>query len=256
MTLAVDPKDSDLRLHSAVQHVRQIISGAGYGVPAAALNDRALGAWVRAHGVTVTARGNDELDLVQYSGIRPSQVVLRCGPTSDSIRRAINLGVFRFIVYTPQQISRLGECAQRTKYMYLDERSPLVVGGRRLVVIGLHSEVEDSCGPVEWASAAERLLCRTALLKTCGSPIHRIILSGGSTDAWLSDRPSQLMSIVWAVDEALRQGCERWQLSRPAVTLLPLISCPRSATPFGPTDAEGHSAKHAVTEHSGVRQHG
>lgn len=224
MTLALDATDGDPRLQTAVQRVRHVISGAGYGLPAAALIDGALAAWVRGHGVTVIARDDNELDLAQYNGIRPNQIVFRCGPTSDAIRRAVNLGVFRFIVYTPQQIYRLGEYAQRTRYIYLDERAPLVVGDRRLVVIGMHSEVDDSSGPVEWAAAAERLLCRTALLKTCGSPIHRIILSGGSTDAWTSDQESYLMSIAGAVDEALRQGCERWQLPRPAVTLLPLTS--------------------------------
>jgi hypothetical protein len=58
-----------------------------------------------------------------------------------------------------------------------------------------------------------------ALLKTCGSPTKRIMLSGGSTDIWLNNQAPQLESIVCAIDEALREGCERWQLSRPAVTL-------------------------------------
>lgn len=230
MTLALDTADDTPRIHTSIQLMRHVISGAGYGVPAAALSDRSLAAWVRTHGVTVTAQGDDELDLLQYSGIRPTQVVFRCGPDIGSIRRAVNLGVFRFIVRTPPQIARLGECAQRTKYIYLDEQSPLVIADRRLKVIGLHSDVDDSAGTVEWAAAAERLLCRSALLKTCGSPIKRMMLSGGSTDVWLNDLAPQLESIVHAVDDALREGCERWQLERPAVTLAPLISTVGPAT--------------------------
>jgi len=230
MTLALDTADDTPRIHTSIQLMRHVISGAGYGVPAAALSDRSLAAWVRTHGVTVTAQGDDELDLLQYSGIRPTQVVYRCGPDIGSIRRAVNLGVFRFIVRTPPHIARLGECAQRTKYIYLDEQSPLVIADRRLKVIGLHSDVDDSAGTVEWAAAAERLLCRSALLKTCGSPIKRMMLSGGSTDVWLNDRAPQLESIVHAVDDALREGCERWQLERPAVTLAPLISTVGPAT--------------------------
>ena len=72
---------------------------------------------------------------------------------------------------------------------------------------------------MEWASAAERLLCRTALLKTCGSPTHRIMLTGGSTELWLNDQASHLASVVDAIDDALREGCERWQVARPAVKL-------------------------------------
>ena len=233
MTLALDPTDSTPRIHTSIQLMRHVISGAGYGVPAAALNDRSLAAWVRAQGITVTAHDDDELDLVQYNGIRPTQVVFRCGPVTGSVRRAVNLGVFRFIVCTPQQIARLGECAQRTKYIYLDDESPLVIANRRLKVIGLHSDVDDSGGVVEWAAAAERLLCRSMLLKTCGSPIHRIMLSGGSTDIWLTDQAPQLTSIVHAVDDALREGCERWQLPRPAVTLAPLVSTASMTTALG-----------------------
>lgn len=211
MTLALDLPDHTARLQESIQLTRRVISGAGYGVPASALNDHALAAWVREHGITVTAHDDDELDVVQFNGIRPTQIVFRCGPATATIRRAVNLGVFRFIVRTEHQIARLSECAQRTRYVYLDDCSPLVLGNRRLKVIGLHGDVGDAGDALDWASTAERLLCRTALLKTCGSPVHRIMLSGGST--------SQLTSVVTAVDEALREGCRRWQLARPAVTL-------------------------------------
>jgi hypothetical protein len=222
MTLALDTTNDAPRLHDSIQLARRLIPSAGYGVPAAALHDRTLATWVRAHGVTVTARDDDELDLLQYSRIRPTQIVFRCGPVTDSIRRAVNLGVFRFIVCTEQQVTRLAETAQRTKYIYLDDHSPLVVGDQRLKVIGLHGDVDASGGAVEWACVAERLLCRMALLKTCGSPTHRIMLSGGSTEIWLNNDGPQLTSIVCAIDEALRAGCERWQLARPVVTLAPL----------------------------------
>jgi hypothetical protein len=230
MTLALDSTNYTPRLHDSIQLMRGVISSAGYGVPAVALRDRSLAGWVRTRGITVTAHDDDELDLVQYSGIRPTQVVFRCGPMTDSIRRAVNLGVFRFVVCDEHQIARLSQCAQRINYLYLDEHSPLVLGNRLLKVIGLHSDVDDSGGAVEWASVAERLLCRSALLKTCGSPIHRIMLSGGSPELWLNDQEPQLTSIVRAVDEALHEGCERWRLPRPAVTLAPSTATGRAVT--------------------------
>lgn len=222
MTTALRSTDSAPRLHDSIHLVRSVISNAGCGLPAAALQDRTVADCVRSQGVTVVANGDDELELLQYSGIRPGQVVFRCGPVTDSIRRAVNLGVTRFIVGTAQQIAGLTACAQRTKYVYLDGRAPLVLGDRRLHVVGLHTDVDVAGGTVEWASAAERLLCRAALLKTCGSPISRIMLSGGPTDVWLDGDAPQLTSIVHAVDDALHDGCERWQVSRPAVTLAPL----------------------------------
>lgn len=222
MTLALDATDCTPHLQTSIQRMRQVIPGAGCGLPAAALHDRAVATWVRDHGLTMTAHNSGELDLVRHHGIRPVQVVFRCGSVSDDMRRAVNLGVSRFVVGTAPQMARLAECAHRTVYVYLDEHAPLVLGDRKLKVIGLHSDVDDDGGAVEWAAAAERLLCRTALLKTCGSSIIRLSLSGGSTLDWLNDQASQVMSIVTAVDDALRQGCGRWHLWRPAVTLSPL----------------------------------
>jgi hypothetical protein len=223
MTLALDTADCVPRLDSSIHLVRGVISSAGCGVPATVLNDATLAAWVSAHGVTVIAHDGSELDLSRDSGIRPAQIVFRCGTGTDSIHRAVSLGVTRFTLSTEQQIVHLGRCTKRTKYVYLDDRSPLVLGDRRLKVVGLHGDVDDTGGAVEWASVAERLLCRTALLKTCGSPVKRIMLSGGSTELWLSSPAARLTSIVRAVDDALQKGCERWQLPRPAVTFAPLM---------------------------------
>jgi len=222
MTLAVRATNRALDLDFSIQLTRRALPRAGFGVPASALADRPLAAWVRDRGVTVTAHDHDDLDVVQSNGIRCTQVVFRCGPETDVIRRAADLGVFRFVAGTSHQIARLRECAPRTEYVYLDVDSPLVFADRRLRVIGLFSDVDDAGGPVEWASAAERLLCRTALLKTCGSPVGRIMLSGGSTEAWLDGHAPRLVSVVTAVDDALREGCERWHLPRPTVTLAPV----------------------------------
>ncbi|BBY31143.1 hypothetical protein [Mycolicibacterium sediminis] len=219
MHTALVTNDSPPLLDS-IRVVRGVITGAGCGVPAAALVDAAVTRWVREHGLTVTVDADDHLARVLSRGIRPNQLVFRCGPVTDSIRRAVNLGLTRFVVDTSQHIASLSRCAQRTRYLYLDARSPLVLGDRRLRVIGLHADVDASQGAVEWSAEAERLLCRAALLKTCGSPVRRIVLRGGSSEPWLTGGAEQLTVIAAAVDDALREGCERWQVSRPAVTLV------------------------------------
>ena len=207
-------------LRNSIRGVRSALPGAGCGVSAAALADPAVARWVREHGLTVTVDADDHLARVLSTGVRPNQLVFRCGPVADSIRQAVNLGLTRFVVGTSRHIAGLSHCAQRTKYLYLDGRCPLVLCDRRLSVIGLHADVDDSGGAVEWAAEAERLLCRAALLKTCGSPVRRIVLSGGSGDPGPTGGTDRLTGIAAAVDAALREGCDRWQVSRPAVTLI------------------------------------
>jgi hypothetical protein len=227
MTFVLGMTEHAPHLHKSVELVKGMIPGAGCGVPADALTDHALATWVRAHGLTVTAHDDDELDLLRFRGIRPVQILWRCGMAAGPIRRAVTLGVSRFIVDTPQQMARLAEDTRSTKYIYLDVQSPLVLGDRHLKVIGVHGDVDDSDGTVEWASVTERLLCRAALLKTCGASTKRITLSGGSTDLWANDPTERLAAIVTAVDDALRDGCARWQLPRPAVSISPLtLGCP------------------------------
>jgi hypothetical protein len=222
MTSTLEMTDHAPQLHRSVELMKAIIPGVGCGVPAGALDDHALAAWVRAHGLTVTAHDDGELDLLRFHGIRPIQVVWRCGVDARPIRRSLGFGVSRFIVDRPEQMDRLAEDGNGTKYIYLDEGSPLVVGDRQLKVIGLHGDVDDSDGTMEWGTAAERLLCRAALLKTCGASIKRITLSGGSTDMWMTDSHEQLATVASAVDDALREGCARWQLPRPTVSISPL----------------------------------
>lgn len=192
---------------------------AGRRVPAAALTDRALADWVRTHGVSVTARGGRDLDLVRFHGIRGVQVVYRCGPDAAATGRAVALGVSRYIVDTAQQMARVGDCAHTTKYLYLADQAPLLLGDRLLRVIGLHTDVEDAGSPDAWAAAARLLVSRTAVLKACGSVVKRIDLSGGSVQQWLNMAAVQTNPIADAVEAAVHDECDHWMLAQPAVTL-------------------------------------
>lgn len=183
---------------------------AGFAVAAAALGDPLTAAWVRAQGITVHAGGEDDLERVQQVGVRPVHVVFRCGEVTDAVRRAAGLGVRRFIASTPRHVDALSRCAPRRAYVFLDESAPAVFGENRLRIIGLHIDVDASGGLIEWASAVERLLCRAALMKTCGLPAARISLTGGSADPW---------RVATVVDDALEEGCLRWRLPRPSVML-------------------------------------
>lgn len=197
---------------------------AGHCVPAAALADRTLADWARSHGVSVAARDDHDLDLVRYRQIRPIQVVFRCGAAAAPIRRAVAMDVSRFIVDTAQQMARVAEDAHSTKYLYLTDQAPLMLGDRRLTVVGLHTEVDRADDAAEWAVAARGLVRRATVLQACGSTVRRLALSGGSLCFWA--HAPQVAGIVVAVDHAVRTECDARRLPRPAVTLAALTVAP------------------------------
>ncbi len=201
MTLALDPV------------IPQTVINVGHSVPAAALTDRRLAEWARAHGVSVTVCDDEGLNAVQRHRIRPFQVVCRCGPVTAISRRAVGLGVRRFIVDTAHQMARLDECAANTLYLYLDDRAPLMLGDRRLKVIGLHADVQDGGTGADWATAARALVRRAAILQACGSSVQRIALSGGPTGGLREDWLRALDLSVW-------EECQEQRIPLPRVTVL------------------------------------
>ncbi|MCV7435035.1 hypothetical protein [Mycolicibacterium bacteremicum] len=190
----------------------------GHSVPAAALRDRRIAEWIRSHGISVTACDDSDLNLIRFHGIRPIQVVLRCGGSSKTLRRAVRLDVSRFIATTAPQLARLAECADSTRYVYLDDAAPLMLGDRRLRVAGLHTRVCDG----DWTAAARTLVARSAVLQACGSTVKRIVLSGGPTELWLNVDSGPAAAIVAAVDEVVRTEAARWNVPRPAITMAAL----------------------------------
>lgn len=209
------------RLSASVHAVRRILPMAGCVVPAEVLTDAGVAGWVRTHGVAVSVCGDVELALVRAGGVRPVHVVLRCSRGTETLRRAAASGVVRFVVSTDRHVDVLTGCPQPTKHVYLDDQGPAVVGERRLDVVGMHCDVDEERGIAAWSAATERLLSRMALVRSCGLMLTRISLTGGSTEPWLSGNTRELAAIASAVDDALDDGCARWRLPRPAVSLGP-----------------------------------
>ncbi|WP_199255928.1 hypothetical protein [Mycolicibacterium mengxianglii] len=218
MTLALDAAAAD---EPPLLTSTRVLVHAGHSIPAAALKDPQLAAWVHSHGVSVTARDDHDLDLVRQHKVRVVQVVYRCGTSTAALHRAVALGVSRFVVSTAQHMAQIADHASATKYLSLDDQAPLMLGDKRLKVIGLHTEVNDCDQATEWACAAERIVSRSAVLKACGSTIKRITLSGGSTQFWLASDAAQA-GIIEAVGQAVREQCDHWHLPCPAVTLAAL----------------------------------
>lgn len=194
---------------------------AGFALPAASLGDPVVAGWVRAQGLAVIACNDTDLDLIEAGGVRPVHVVLRCCPTTRTIQRAPALGVVRYVVSTDRHVDVLSGCAAPSTYVYLDEHGPVVLGERRLGVVGMHCIVDGSGDAPEWGAATEQLLSRIALMRECGLTPTRISLGGGATGASFTGGVLELTAIARAVDEALDDGCARWRVPRPVVTLAP-----------------------------------
>ncbi|MGE2731390.1 hypothetical protein ACQI4F_18075 [Mycolicibacterium vaccae] len=170
--------------------------------------------------MAVTVRDADEIALARTAGIGVDRIAFRCAAEPDEIRRAAALGVARFAVSTERHVAVLAGCAQPVKYVHLHLRGPVVLGDHDLRVVGMYCEVSDPDDG--WALAVEGLLARTATMRRCGLAVGRVSLVGGSANGWLRGCAPQLSDIVATVDEALDEGCSRWRLPRPAVTLVPL----------------------------------
>ncbi|OKH72393.1 hypothetical protein EB72_21780 [Mycobacterium sp. SWH-M1] len=209
------------RLPSSIRSVRRRLPMSTCCVPAGALRDPAVAGWVRSHGVTVAVAGVDELEQTGHCGIGAEHVLLRCDATTSPIRAAVAAGVTHFVVGTERHIDVLSAVDHPGIAVYLDDRGPAVIGERRLQVVGLHADVDDSAGAVEWGMAAERLLCRTAILRTCGLPLDRISLTGGDPSDWIYGESGVSGAVAAEVDGALSDGCARWRLARPSVMLGP-----------------------------------
>lgn len=210
------------RLPVSMRAIRRLLPLAGCGLPAASLSDPSVAAWVRAHGVTVYAGDGDELDLAGQCGVRPAQLVLRCGATDEPIVGALDLGVTRFVVSCEQHVDVLVTCAHHDTYVHVDGECPVVQGRGYLDVIGLHCDVAAS-GPLGWGAAAEVLLGRIAQLRCGGSALTRISLTGGPVALWIDGDKAELKAIAAAVDDAIDEGCARWRLPRPSVTFAPSV---------------------------------
>ncbi|MGK2853969.1 MAG: hypothetical protein ACSLE3_07705 [Microbacteriaceae bacterium] len=208
------------RLPVSMRAIRRLLPLAGCGLPAVVLSNPSVAAWVRAHGVTVYACGDAELELAGACGVRPSQMVLRCGGAAEPIRCAVALGVNRFVVSSDRHVDVLMGCAHHGTFVHVDDEGPEVTGQGCLDVIGLHCDVHAS-GPSDWGVAAERLLGRIALMRTGGVALTRISLTGGPAAIWIEGDKPELRAIAAAVDDAIDEGCARWRLPRPTVTFAP-----------------------------------
>jgi hypothetical protein len=208
------------RHQESLDALRRVLPGAGYGLAAGELSDPAVAGWAAAHCVTVFADDDQDLDELCRNGIRPVQVVLRCGDDIDRIRRGIGMGITRFMASDDDDIAALAEYAHRDTYVYLDVTAAPPQSRRRAQIIGLSCTIDEFDGYLAWPAAADRMLCRLATLHSCGLRPNRICLIGGS---------SEMALVAAAVRDAIDDGCARWRQPAPKIVLAPRVGAPEPA---------------------------
>ena len=125
---------------------RKAFPWAGITCPAEAVRLPAVAKWVKKHGYAIDVRSSDELTLAISAGIPPARIVMHdSGATAGPIRRAVNVGVGRFVIGSSQQIAVLASCAQRPQRVLIDVTTDqahdavnAVLARNRLNLIGLH----------------------------------------------------------------------------------------------------------------------
>lgn len=209
------------RLRASIRTVRRVLPRASCGLPAGLLVDPMVAAWVRGHGITVYAGDAYGLGLVRAAGVAPEQVVWQCGPSAVGISGALSCGVRRFLASAPGQLNTLADLAPGLASVHLDHACLMGTKPSAGVgVVGIHCRVDISV-PAQWGIAADLLLGGIAGLRRLGVNVTRISLIGGPADVWLRADKHELTALASAVDDAIDDGCERWRLPRPALTLGP-----------------------------------
>ena len=83
---------------------RKAFPWTGITCPAEAVRLPAVAKWVNKHGYAIDVRSSDELTLAISAGTPPARIVMHDdGATAGPIRRAVNVGVGRFVIRGTQR---------------------------------------------------------------------------------------------------------------------------------------------------------
>lgn len=200
------------------QRWRKAFRGCGVAYPATVLAIPSAATWVREHGCQVDAHSPQGIAFALAAGVPPARVILHCnGATGRTISDAIRLGVGQFIVDGARSAAMLAACADDPQHVVVDvtcnDGDELVAAAHAaepLTVTGLYREaetVEDAVAPM--------FECMADARRRRGLLMRRI---GVAVPGQQSRSPDLLAA---AICDAVEDGCARFRLPRPAVTVFP-----------------------------------
>jgi diaminopimelate decarboxylase len=186
--------------------------------PATLLALPAAANWVYDRGCEVDARSPQGISFTLSARIAPARVILHCtGATGRTLYDALSLGVGQFIVDSQNTAAMLGACAQRPQHVLVDVTSgapgwlfKAVLAEERLTMTGLYSEL----GYPE--DGVLRMLEQMSDVRSR----HGMTLSGIGIGI-RGGHASPVEAVAERVADALEEGCARFRLPRPALTVFP-----------------------------------
>ena len=186
--------------------------------PATLLALPAAANWVHDRGCEVDARSPQGISFALSAGITPARVILHCtGATGRTLYDALSLGVGQFIVDSENGATMLGACAQRSQQVLVDVTSgapswlfKAVLAEERLTMTGLYSEL----GYPE--DGVLRMLENMSDVRSR----HGMVLSRIGIGV-RGGHASPVEAVAERVASALDDGCARFRLPRPALTVFP-----------------------------------
>jgi diaminopimelate decarboxylase len=174
--------------------------------------------WVREKRCEVDARSPQGIAFAMSARVSPARVLFHCSCAAGrTMTDALGLGIGQFIVDSESAAVKLGSCAERPQHVVVDvscgEADGLVaavLGEEQLTLTGFYTEADDPHTAVlaMFEHAADARSRHGVLLSRIGIAVH----NGWSTSPeWLAEE----------ICDAVEEGCARFRLPRPALTVFP-----------------------------------
>ena len=197
---------------------RKAFRDADVACPATLLAIPLAAKWVRQRGCMVDARSPQGIAFAMSVGVAPALVMFHCNSaTGRTINDAVGLGIGQFIVDSQSAAVMLGACADRPQHVLVDITCgdtdglvAAVLAEEQLTLTGFYGEADNPEAAVlpileHMADVRRR---RGLLLSRMGVAVR-------------GEHSTSPESLAEAICDAVEEGCARFRLPRPALTVFP-----------------------------------
>lgn len=197
---------------------RKAFREATVAYPATVLAIPRAAKWIRERGCKVDARSPQGIAFAMSAGVTPARVMLHCAnATGRTMHDAMRVGIGEFIIDSECSAVMLAACAERPQRVLVDvtggqadERIAAVLTEEQLTLTGFHSEADD----------LEDAVLR--MMEHMSDVRHRRGLRLSRIGVALRGAPSTSPeSQAESIGDAIDEGCARFRLPRPALTVFP-----------------------------------
>jgi diaminopimelate decarboxylase len=197
---------------------RKAFRDAHVAYPATVLAIPRAAKWVRERGCDVDAHSPQGISFAMSAGVAPARVIFHCNnATGRTITDALSVGIGQFIVDSESGVVMLGACADRPHDVLVDVTGggtdglvAAVLAEHQLTLTGFYSEADNAADAVlpVFERLADVRSRRGLLLRRIGVAVR-------------NGRLTSPESLAEAIREAVDEGCARFRLPRPSLTVFP-----------------------------------